>query len=357
MPVPVVIVGAGVIGLTTALKLKQEILSLDITIVATFLPGDIDTTYTSPYAGANWLSFASPTDIRQQEIDEEAYHEFGKLANDPQAGIWRKKNVLYYTKTAIEQDNGKSAKTVPWYDRFSNGRELSPQELIPGTVYGREFDGFVISVPTYLPYLVQKCLQLGIVIKRVPRITHIEQAKTLHSSGNPARIVVNCAGLLAAQIVGVDDSNYNYGVRGQVLVVRNTISKIQMVFGFEHPNEALYVFPRKEGGAIIGGSFHKDNWNGTEDMELTKRIVASAKHYLPELVDSSKYGNPDNIDIVSVSVGLRPFREGGPRIEKDANKKWLIHGYGAGSGGYQGSYGFAKKIVALVHEALPSLKL
>ncbi|GEQ68805.1 hypothetical protein JCM33374_g2474 [Metschnikowia sp. JCM 33374] len=357
MPVPVVIVGAGVIGLTTALKLKQEVSSVEITVVATFLPGDSDITYTSPYAGANWMSFASKDDVQQHKIDEPGYHEFDKLAEDPRSGVWRKKNALYYTQIAVDRVDGDASRLVPWYEAISNGRQLSRHELVPGTIYGREFDGFVISVPTYLPYLVQRCLELGIVFKRVPKITNIDHAKTLHASGKSARIVVNCAGLLASEMDGVADPRKNYAVRGQVIVVRNTISKIQVVSGFDTPNEELYVFPRKEGGAIIGGSFYKDNWDANEDPELTKRIIDRAVKWLPELVDPNAHNNPSHIDIVKVHVGLRPAREGGHRIEKDPTRKWLIHGYGAGGGGYQSSYGFANKLVRLVSESLVEAKL
>ncbi|OBA22470.1 nucleotide-binding domain-containing protein [Metschnikowia bicuspidata var. bicuspidata NRRL YB-4993] len=354
---PVVVVGAGVIGLTVALRLKQQFKNIDVTVAATFLPGDLDITYTSPYAGANWQSFALNSDWRQQQIDAEAYHEFGLLAADPRSGIWRKKNRLYYTQTGLDREHGNTGNLVPWHEPFSGGRRLSPEELIPGTVYGREFDGFVVSVPTYLPYLVQRCLELGVVFKRVPKITDISDARLVHSSGRPAQLVVNCAGLLASEIGGVDDPSRNYAVKGQVLVVRNAVANVQIVCGFDRPDEELYVFPRKEGGAIIGGCFYVDNRDPAEDKQLTQRILARALQYLPELVDTSVHGNPGYIDVVGVNVGLRPFREHGPRIEKDARKPWLIHGYGAGGGGYQGSYGFAKEIVALVAEALSAPRL
>ncbi|KAM9940258.1 hypothetical protein OXX80_000243 [Metschnikowia pulcherrima] len=357
MSVPVVVVGAGVIGLTAALKLKQSNNSLDVTVVATFLPGDNDISYTSPYAGANWQSFASPNEKFLQEIDIEAYREFGNLADDPRSGIWRKKNTSYYTQIALDRAGGDKTKFVPWFKPISNGRELDNTELLPGTVCGREFDGFVISVPTYLPYLVQRCLESGVIIKRVSKITNIEHARNLHSSGKKAQFVINCAGMFASKFAGVDDSSDNYLVRGQVLVVRNTISEIQIVCGFEHPNEELYVFPRKEGGAIIGGSFYKNNHDPVEDKALTQRILDRATTYLPELIDEKMHGNKPYIDVVKVNVGLRPFREDGPRIEKDHKKKWLIHGYGAGGGGYQGSYGFAKKIVELVNRNISTPRL
>ena len=51
-----IILGAGVIGLTTALTLSELHPTAQITILAKHLPGDRDAIYASPWAGANWLS-------------------------------------------------------------------------------------------------------------------------------------------------------------------------------------------------------------------------------------------------------------------------------------------------------------
>jgi len=59
------------------------------------------------------------------------------------------------------------------------------------------------------------------------------------------------------------------------------------------------------------------------------------------------------LDIVRHGVGLRPMREGGPRVEKEKiNGIWVVHQYGHGGYGYQSSYGSAKVAVGLVEEAL-----
>ncbi|KAH3676318.1 hypothetical protein OGATHE_001501, partial [Ogataea polymorpha] len=55
-------------------------------------------------------------------------------------------------------------------------------------------------------------------------------------------------------------------------------------------DESLYIFPRKEGGSIVGGTFIPNQWSGVVDPELAKRMIARAKKYLPELVDP-KLGN------------------------------------------------------------------
>lgn len=357
MSIPVVVVGAGVVGLTTALELKKSNVTYDITVVGTFLPGDILIFYTSPFAGANWHSFASHDDKYLQELDTVGYHKLMQLAENPKSGIWKKPNALFFTPEALREVNGDVSKLSSWYDKLANSRVLPQSELLPGTVYGTEFDGIVLSVPVYLSFLTQQCLELGIHIRRVPQITHIDNARKLHSTASSAKLVINCAGLGASKIGGITDKKRNFPVRGQVMVVRNTVDRVIMVDGFKEENEMLYIFPRKEGGAIIGGSFYADNEDGTEDLGLTQRIIKRALQYAPELVDPTFRNNPDFLDIVKVNVGLRPFREGGIRIEIDPSRKWLIHNYGAGGGGYQGSYGFAEKVVQLAGELLSTAKL
>lgn len=353
----VVVVGAGVVGLTTALQLKRANPSYDITVVATFLPGDDHITYTSPYAGANWHSFASHDNKRLQAIDEVGYHEFLKLADDPASGVWRKPHYSYETQRSLDAVNGDTSKLKEWFFDLTKTRILQKLELRPGTVHGHVFQGLVISVPVYLGYLVQQNLQLGVKVKRVPAIGDIETARYLHPSGKPAALVVNCTGLLAAKIKGVDDPQRNFPVRGQVVVLRNTVEDVVSVHSHDRPNESLYIFPRKEGGCIVGGSFDKDNWDSKEDVGLTQRILQRALKYAPELVDPTFHNNPDFLDVVKVNVGLRPFRDGEVRIEIDPKKPWLIHNYGAGGGGYQGSYGFAAEVVKLAPKALSKAKL
>lgn len=357
MSVPVVVVGAGVVGLTAALELKRSNAAYDITVVGTFLPGDILISYTSPFAGANWHSFASDEDKFLQQADTVGYHRLMELAENPKSGIWKKPNAMFFTQKALDKVGGDTSKFNSWYGQMTNLRTLPKKDLLPGTVFGNEFDGIVLSVPVYLTFLVQQCLELGIQIRRVPQIKHIDHARLLHATSDMAKLVINCAGLSASQISGVEDKNRNYPVRGQVMVVRNTIDRVILVSGFKEANEMLYIFPRKEGGAIIGGSYHEGNMDGTEDLGLTQRIIKRALCFAPELVDSNFHNNPDFLDIVRVNVGLRPFREGGIRIEIDPKKRWLIHNYGAGAGGYQGSYGFAKEVVQLAEKALTTAKL
>jgi D-amino-acid oxidase len=81
------ILGAGVIGLTTALVLRRDYPDANIVIVAKHLPGDRSIEYTSPWAGANWASMAHDNGPLEK-YDEVTFRKFEKLAEERKdAGI------------------------------------------------------------------------------------------------------------------------------------------------------------------------------------------------------------------------------------------------------------------------------
>jgi D-amino-acid oxidase len=71
---PIVVLGAGIIGLTTAVRLLEssEIRAgrIPVHIIADHHPNDpLDAKYASTIAGAHHLSFADDDDLRQSEAD------------------------------------------------------------------------------------------------------------------------------------------------------------------------------------------------------------------------------------------------------------------------------------------------
>jgi len=52
----IVVVGAGVAGLTSALLLSKN-KHYSITVAAKYMPGDYDIEYASPWAGANYMPY------------------------------------------------------------------------------------------------------------------------------------------------------------------------------------------------------------------------------------------------------------------------------------------------------------
>ena len=88
-PVSFVVLGAGVIGLTTALVLRDHYPASPITIVAKHLPGDRSIEYTSPWAGANWASMANDNGPLEK-YDEVTFKKLGEITDRyPEAGVGR----------------------------------------------------------------------------------------------------------------------------------------------------------------------------------------------------------------------------------------------------------------------------
>ena len=149
-----VVLGAGVVGLTTALELKSRYPTSDVAIVAKYLPGDKSIEYTSPWAGANWSSVATDNGV-QESWDEITYHKFEDLADSvPEAGVQRMElRALFDSKIedagVLSQSTGKV-----WYEKLVGGLRPVSEEVLKkhGVVFGWDWNSFVINVQTYLPW-------------------------------------------------------------------------------------------------------------------------------------------------------------------------------------------------------------
>lgn len=82
---PVIVLGAGCVGLTTAIRLREK--GFPVLLLAHLLPGDpLDPTYASQNAGAHHLSFADASDWRQRSFDGTTFDVFWKESEDAAKG-------------------------------------------------------------------------------------------------------------------------------------------------------------------------------------------------------------------------------------------------------------------------------
>lgn len=153
MPSHYIILGAGVIGLTTALELHSRFPNSTITIIARFLPGDHHATYTSPWAGANWLSVATDNG-RQESWDRVTYLKFKELSKRfKEVGVYSMPiTAIYDSKIedagVLSQETGKI-----WYEGLVGGiRMLEGKELPKGAKFGCDLSTFVVDTQVYLPW-------------------------------------------------------------------------------------------------------------------------------------------------------------------------------------------------------------
>ena len=151
-----VVLGAGVIGLTTALQLKEQDPACKITVVAKHFPGDQSIEYTSPWAGADWDSFAVDNG-RHERWDAVTYRKLGQLAdNSPESGV-RRVELRKLFDLPIDQAGVYSEGTERiWYEELVGGfRHVPKNELREGNCFGFDYASYVIDIVLYLPWSVQ----------------------------------------------------------------------------------------------------------------------------------------------------------------------------------------------------------
>jgi D-amino-acid oxidase len=238
----------------------------------------------------------------------------------------------------------------PWYkDVLPGYRELNQDELIPDHESGCEVTSVCINTAIYLPWLLGQCLKAGVVVRRAI-LSHINEAKSLSRTGGqrPADIVINTTGLGSLKLGGVADTTMA-PARGQIVLVRNESTPMLSTSGTEDGvKEVLYVMQRAAGGGtILGGTYDIGNWESQPDPSTALRIMQRIVEARPEIAGRKGVAG---LSVVRHSVGLRPYRKGGVRIEEERleDGTWVVHNYGHAGWGYQGSYGCAERVVELV---------
>ena len=203
-----------------------------------------------------------------------------------------------------------------------------------------------INTAIYLPWLTSQALKSGAIIRR-GIASHISDAHSLHASGQPADIIINCTGMGARSLGGVKDLTVN-PARGQIVLVRDDPGVMASTSGTDDsPDETVYIMHRAAGGGtILGGCYQKGQWESQPDPSMAVRIMKRAVEVCPALGEGKGI---EGLSVVRHSVGLRPVRDDGPRVEKEVIEGVkVVHAYGHGGGGYQSSWGTAEEVVRLV---------
>ncbi|CAG8633657.1 9708_t:CDS:1 [Ambispora leptoticha] len=346
----IVIIGAGVSGLTTAVQLLKQKKGYHVTIAAKHFPGELTGEYTSPWAGANWRSLASITDKRQQEFDKKTliyFFELVKAKPIEETGVMNVDGFEYWDELP-----GKNF-IEPWFSNFCPGyRHLRKEELPDGVKFGVTFKTVTINPSVYLKFLLNTFLALGGNIER-KEFLHLQDAILANTD-----IVINCTGLHSRTLGGVQDTNV-YAVRGQTVVVELPPKHVTWTFA---RNQLLtdpigtYVIPRNNGEVILGGTYIENDYTTIPDPIIAESIIRRCLTTRPDLLPVGQ----KELKIKRHGVGLRPVRKGGIRIEAewinsslDGSKRVLVcHNYGHGGYGYQSSYGAALYLIEIMEKSL-----
>ncbi|KIX07435.1 uncharacterized protein Z518_02088 [Rhinocladiella mackenziei CBS 650.93] len=312
----VTVVGAGIIGLASALLLAEE--GFRVHVVARDLPGDGGINWASPYAGATLIP---PPEMGEEEMAKESYRWYEKLAKEePGSSVRIAKATEYYT----DRDTDDSI----WYKDFVKNYERVPESKLPtGCKIGFSFETCLANPDVFLPWLKSKLDNLGVEFTRA-EIKSLSEATELTGSS----IIVNASGL-GAKVLASDEAVVGY--RGQTMFVRSDFDEVILIQGAEY----TYIIPRMfSGGVVIGGVSQENELDGAVNVDIRKDILQRINRLGVTHVDGDK-------DVIRDIVGVRPGRHGGIRVELEGR---TVHAYGFRGAGYVYSLGAAAKVKRLV---------
>jgi D-amino-acid oxidase len=98
-------------------------------------------------------------------------------------------------------------------------RFLPDDEVPTFADFGVRYTSISLTPNVYLNWLVSQCTSAGVKILR-HTIDHITDAFRLHHSAPRASLVINCTGLGAMKLGGVQDEAMK-PIRGQMVIIEN----------------------------------------------------------------------------------------------------------------------------------------
>jgi D-amino-acid oxidase len=312
----VLVVGAGVSGLTTAVCLAEA--GLDVAIRADRPPEET----TSSVAGAIWGPHLCEQSERVTRWSRETLAVLTGLAGDPASGVHLASGVEA-TRTAGEFPH--------WGHALGNLSPADPARLPGGFVAGWRYTAPAAFMPVYLQYLLARFHRAGGQVDTGAVTSLADVAR-----GTAARAIVNCAGAWARDLV--PDPTVS-PVRGQVVVAANPGITEFFIAPSDGTAELIYLFPHGD-VILLGGTEQPGNWSLDPDPQTAQRIVRDCASVHPGLRTAR---------ILAHRVGLRPVRPE-VRLESETlgSGQIVVHNYGHGGAGITLSWGCARDVAKLI---------
>ncbi|MHA6802488.1 FAD-dependent oxidoreductase [Salinifilum ghardaiensis] len=310
---PVLVIGAGVMGLTTGIVLAEA--GWPVRIRTSEPPAET----ASAAAAAMWAPAMLEPRERVVEWVSRTHAELVRLAEDPETGVHLAGGRIA-ARFDLSVGLPREAELVP------NLRRCTANELPAPFLSGYHGTFPLVDMLRYLDYLVRRFRGAGGELLR-------SEVPVLADAAAESDRVVNCAGI-GARMFG-DPSVVP--VWGQQVVVENPGVE-EFLLEIARETEFVSIMPHAD-RVVLGGIAAEHEWSTAPDHELSERIMARCARVEPRLSRARR---------LEERVGLRPAR---PRVRVEAEDyagARIVHNYGHGGSGVALSWGCAHAAAELV---------
>jgi len=251
---PVAVLGAGVMGLSTA-RLVQDA-GFAVTIYAAALPPDT----TSNIAGGQFHPFGV---FRDGEVTPEFKTQFARALDYS----WRRFQIMVGEDYGIRwlptyvQTDSPEAKVIATFPPIN--RLLRPAEHPFPADRVLRYDTMYVETGRYLRQMIRDVYIAGGKIE-VRRFATPADIASL-----PEALVFNCTGLGSRDLFGDQEL---HPARGQLAILEPQPDVRYAWLGDG------YMFPRPD-GILLGGTFELDQWDAVTQPEAIRRILATHRRF------------------------------------------------------------------------------
>lgn len=304
----VAVVGAGVIGLTTAHELVHR--GHEVRVLTRELPAAT----TSARAGASF----KPTRLGD-------FGGLSRLLADSWDALeaWRRSGFADALSIRLarhyEASDEPLADDVAWWVPGPVERLDDPARIPGGFAHAVAYDTFHFDAPRTLAALAGHLLEHRVSLD-------VAELRDLAEAAEPGTdAVVDASGLGARRLA--DDARVR-PVRGQTVTVARPAGDPDWSISAD----GRYCYPRGD-ELLLGGTTEPDVWEAQAEPDEVGRIVGDCHRLRPGTVDA---------EVLATGAGLRPLRDGGPRLQAVAGPPLVVHAYGHGGAGWTLATGTAR---------------
>ncbi len=323
----IAIIGAGIIGITNAIKLLEN--GFKVTVITKDPPLRTN----SDAAVASWY----PSSARKpllQKLCFDSLQYFDQLSCLKNSGISWIKVVKY-----MNNENGYLEN--PWI-KMVESKDGLPQNYI-------QLNEFKCAIPItipladvniYRPYLLNWFYELGgkIIIEEVSKVIDLI---------DKYKVIINCCGWEAKYLA---NDHRSHPVRGQTIIIEVKDSdKIPLSFDAGSLNAYARYRPQSL-DCVIGTSYKVNDKKTAITQQETEDIYEKVELFIP---------NVREYKVKGIKVGLRSgrwdVRVGPEWISSGTKESFLVHNYGHNSSGFSASWANAKMVLDEVIRGLKHL--